>query len=133
MSGFLDTSLIVRYLTGDPHHLAVTAAKIIDNEDNLQITDAVIAETAHVLSSVYQTPRETIVDYLITLLQKSNISTFGIDKNQVLHALLLCRPSGRVSFPDAMLWAVATSSNIRLVYSMDKRFPRGGIDVRSSL
>lgn len=56
MSGFLDTSVIVRYLTGDPPHVLEQAARIIDDVDNLQMTDVVLAEIAYVLTSVYRMP-----------------------------------------------------------------------------
>lgn len=130
MSGFLDTSVVVRYLTGDPPESAEQAAKIIDGVDDLLITDVVLTETAYVLTSVYQVPREIVVDHLIAFLQKENISPFALDKSLVLLALLLCRPSGRVSFADAMVWAAARSAGSRVVYSLDKRFPGDGIEVR---
>ena len=38
-----------------------------------------------------------MVDSLIALLRKANLDTFRLDKDLVLRALLLCRPSGRVS------------------------------------
>jgi len=130
LSGFLDTSVVVRYLTGDPPESAEQAAKIIDGVDDLLITDVVLTETAYVLTSVYQVPREIVVDHLIAFLQKENISPFALDKSLVLLALLLCRPSGRVSFADAMVWAAARSAGSRVVYSLDKRFPGDGIEVR---
>jgi predicted nucleic-acid-binding protein len=133
MSGFLDTNVIVRYLTGDPPSMAEQAARILTNEADLYVTDVVIAEVDHVLSSVYQVPRETIVDHLITLMQRSNITPFGLPKDVVIQGLLLCRPSGRVSIPDAMLWAAVRSSTTRLVYTFDRRFPSDGISLRRSL
>ena len=130
MGGFLDTSIVVRYLTGDPPHLAEQAARIIDGEDELKVTDVVVAETAYVLRSVYGVARSVTVDHLVALLQKQNVSTFGLDKSLVLHGLLLCRPSGRVSFADAMVWAAARSSKAKTVYSLDERFPGDGLEVR---
>jgi len=128
---FLDTSMLVRYLTNDAPDLATKAAIIIDGQDNLYITDVVIVEAAYVLTSVYRVPRNTVVDYMITFLQKENILTFGIDKGKALQALLLCRPSGRVSFGDAMIWAAAQSSEESIVYSLDERFPDDGLEVKS--
>ena len=58
-------------------------------------------KTAYVLTSVYRISRSGAVDHLVAFLQKQNISTFVLDKGLVLQALLLCRPSGRVSFADA--------------------------------
>ncbi len=130
MSGLLDTSMLVRYLTGDPPDLAERAAQVIDREQELQVSDVVIAETAYVLTSVYKIPREAVVDYLILFLQKSNIQPFALDKDLLLQALLLCRPSGRVSFADALVWAAAQSTQAKIVYTLDDRFPRHGVEVR---
>ncbi len=130
MSGFLDTSIVVRYLTGDPPDLAEKAAQIIDGEERLQVTEVVLAETAYVLTSVYGIPRSVVVDHLIAFLQKENVSPFALEKGLVLQALLLCKPSGRVSFADAMVWAAARSSEDKVVYSLDERFPEYGLEVR---
>ena len=130
MSGFLDTSIVVRYLTGDPPELAEKAAQIIDREERLWITDVVLAETSYVLTSVYKISRTIVIDHLIAFLQKENISPFALDKGVALQALLLCRPSGRVSFANAMVWAAARSSENRVVYTLDERFPEDGLDIR---
>ena len=133
MSGFLDTSVVVRYLTDDPPDLAHQAASIIDGDADLWITDVVLAETAYVLSSVYQVQRDDIVDHLIGLLQKENLSPFALDKGLVLQGLLPCKPSGRVSFADAMVWAAARSAGAGVVYSLDERFPGDGLEIRPGL
>lgn len=132
VSDLLDTSMVVRYLTGDPSELAEVAARVIDGEDELLVTDVVLVETAYVLTSVYDVPRETVVDHLIAFLRKANIDTFRIEKDLVLEALLMCRPSGRVSFADALLWAAARSDAGAAVYSLDERFPSDGISVLRS-
>jgi len=122
--------MVVRYLTGDPPELAERAARVIDGEEGLQVTDVVIAETAYVLMSVYGIPQSAVVDHVVAFLQKENISPFALDKGVVLQALLLCKPSGRVSFADAMVWAAARSSESKVVYSLDERFPEDGLEVR---
>ncbi len=132
MSDLLDTSMLVRYLTGDPPHLAEISAQVIDGDRALLVTDVVIVETAYVLQSVYQVPRTAIVDSLMALLRKANIGTFRLQKELVLSALMLCRPSGRVSFADALLWAAARSQPGAAVYSLDQRFPSEGITVLHS-
>ncbi|MCH8206510.1 MAG: PIN domain-containing protein [Chloroflexi bacterium] len=123
--------MVVRYLTDDPPELAEQAAQIIDRLDDLEVTDVVLAETGYVLTSVYQIPRDMVVDHLMTFVQKRNISVFSLDKGLVLQALILCRPSGRVSFADAMVWAAARSAGSRVIYSLDERFPRDGVEVRT--
>jgi len=130
VKGFLDSSVIVRYLVEDHPALTRRAAGIIDGTRELLVTDAVIAEAAWVLTKVYLIPREAVVDELVSLLQKENVRTWGMDKGEAVQALLLCRPSGRVSFADAMVWAAARSAGAPLVYSFDERFPSGGMEVR---
>ena len=130
MSSLLDTSIVVRYLTGDSPELAEKAALIIDGEERLQVTDVVLTETAYVLTSVYKIPRSVVVDHLMAFLQKENIFVFALDKGLVLQALLLCKPSGRVSFADAMVWAAARSSESKMVYTLDERFPSDGLEIR---
>ncbi len=51
MSGFLDTGEVVCYLSGDSFELAEEVAQIIDTEDELQLTDVVLAETARAIAS----------------------------------------------------------------------------------
>ena len=80
MSGFLDTSVVVRYLTGDPPDLADRAARIVDGDIDLQIDGVALVEAAYVLSSVYQVPRHSVVDHLVALVQKRNITLFGPGK-----------------------------------------------------
>ena len=131
MTRFLDTSVVLRYLTGIPPNQAVIAETMIDQSDALLITGVALAETAHVLTSVYQIPRENIVDRLMQFVQKENIDTYGLDKGYVLQGLFMCRPSGRVSFSDALIWAAARSGGGDTIYSFDARFPSDGIVVRA--
>ena len=48
MSGLLDTSMLVRYLTGDPPELAERPARVIDREDGLLFSDVLFAESKRV-------------------------------------------------------------------------------------
>jgi predicted nucleic acid-binding protein len=123
--------MVVRYLTWDPPELASVATEVIDGADELALTGVVIAETAWVLMKSYSIARELAVDRLLMLVRKSNIRIHGIEKRVAIEALLLCRPSGRVSVPDALLWADATMTRSS-VYTLDQRFPSNGIEVRRS-
>lgn len=76
-------------------------------------------------------PRAAVVDALIALLQRVNIDSFAVDKAAVLDALLLCRPSARVAFADALVWATARTTEHRTVYTFDKRFPSNGLVLKS--
>ena len=130
MSSLLDTNVIVRYLVRNVPDMARRAAEIIEGPEQLLVTDVVLAETAYVLQSVYSIRRDLIVDALVAFVSRRNIGVLGLEKDLVLQALLLCRPSGRVSFADALVWAAARSSRIAAIYSFDERFPGDGLEIR---
>lgn len=132
MSALLDTNVLLRYLTGDSPDLARQAVRILDDDDDLILTDGVLAEVAYVLTSQYGSSREATVDALIGLVQRTNVVLYALDKDIVVGALSLCRPSGRVSFADALLWAVAHSAGIRTIYTLDNRFPATGVELRTA-
>ena len=129
---FIDTNIIVRYLTGDPPEQAEAAIRIIENR-RIQIPIVVFTEAVYVLGSQYRFSRERIIDGLLSLVRKNNVSVYSIDKNLVLQGLLMCRPSGRVSVADAMIWAAARSAGARIIYTFDRRFPSEGIELRQSV
>lgn len=130
MTALLDTSVVVRYLMQDQPHLALASARVIHSEESLLISDVAIAEVAHVLMSNYRVARERVVDQLVMFLQRDNIDTLNLPKELVVVALAKCRPSGRVSIPDALIWAAARSEDLP-VYTLDRRFPPEDITVLS--
>lgn len=127
--GFLDSSVIVRYLTNDPPHLAEAAARIIEGDQSLVLSEVILAETAYVLTAVYEIPRADVVDALSAFIQRRNIRLLNLSKPAALEALRLCRDSGRHSFADALLWAEARHSGFGRVYTFDKRFPAEDVEL----
>jgi predicted nucleic acid-binding protein len=132
MTAALDTSFVVRYMMGSPADSARQASEVIDSTEELEISGIALAETAFVLTTVYQVPRGRAADQLIDLVRKENISLTGLTKDLAIQGLLMCRPSGRVSIADALIWAAARSGGSEVVYSFDRRFPDDGLEVRSS-
>lgn len=128
-AGFLDTSVLVRYLTGDPPQMAEQAARILDSEEPLVLSEIALLEAAHVLASFYEIPRAALVDALVALVQKSNLILATLPKARVVEALHLCRGSKRYSVTDALLWAQAREMEAARIYSFDRRFPSQGIPI----
>lgn len=120
---FLDTNIIVRYLTDDPPELAERAANVIDRDDPLIVSEIVLAESAYVLESVYEYTRAEVVDALMSFIQRRNIQLLSISKVLALEALNMCRGSRRHSFADALLWAEARHHRATQIYTFDRRFP----------
>lgn len=128
---FLDTNMAIRYLTGQPREQADRADRIINGVRALLVSDVVLVETAYVLRTQYRVSREAIIDQLIDLVQRENILVYAIDKDLALQGLRMCRPSGRVSVSDAMIWAAARTAGASAIYTFDRRFPGDNIELRS--
>lgn len=124
----LDTSVIIRYLTGDVPDLAHRAAEIVESPRQLYVSPIALAETAWVLTSFYEIPLSRICDVLAALVMRRNIRTLHLPKPSVVEALQICRSSRRNSFVDALLWAEARNLSADCqVYTFDRRFPSQGI------
>jgi len=121
--------VLVRYFVQDDAVMGPAAARLLDGPQEVAISGIALAETAFVLTRVYGVPREEVVDNLVKLLRKRNIRLLGVDKTLAAAALLLCRPSGRVSFADALINADARSHGVGTLYSFDRQFPAEGLAV----
>lgn len=127
--GFLDASILVRHLCGEPPEQAARAHALIASGIPLWISEPALLETAYVLESTLGKTRQEVVDALIALVREPNIRVRGIQTATVLRALLYSRPSRRVSYGDALIWAVAHEDGGE-VYTFDRRFPGEGVTVR---
>ena len=127
---FLDASVLVRYFVNTPPEMAERAQALIDNAEELVLTETTLLETTYVLESIYGQPRDHIVDTLVDFLQRRNISVRGLDSHYIVAGLMRCRSSRRVSFGDALLWAAARQDSPAVVYSFNRRFPSQHIDLR---
>lgn len=127
--GIVDTSVVVRYLLSESSHAGRRAREVLEGAQNLVLSELVIAEAAYVLTKVYDVERSDVVDALIDLVQRRNVRPLHLPKIAVLEALELCRPSARVSFTDALLWAQVRESESRRLFTFDRKFPRHGIEV----
>jgi predicted nucleic-acid-binding protein len=128
MRRYLDTSVLVRHLTGEPDELASKASALIRGSQPLWITEAALLETAYVLEKEYGYGRDDVVGALIALVREPFIQLQGMEYHALLQALLFCRTSRRVSFGDALIWAAASADGGE-VFSFDQRFPRDQITV----
>lgn len=125
----LDTNVLVRYFLQDDTEMGPAAARVVDGERELGVSLVALAETAFVLSRNYGVPRERVVDLLVELLRKRNIAPLGVDKTLAAGALLLCRPSGRVNYADALINADARAHAVERLYTFDERFPSEGLEL----
>lgn len=123
----LDTSVILRYLTGDKSELQERAQQVIESEQVLGITAVAVLEAAYALQHYYGYQRAAVVDALVDLVTWHNLVGIGIERDQLAAKLLLCRPSGTVSFGDALLAATAASAGLDTIYTFDEKLSRADI------
>ncbi len=128
MTDLLDTSVLVRYLTMDPPDQGARAQELIDSASDLAIPVVALAETAYVLTRLYGLEDAAAVDVLVALLGRTNLRPFEIQKGLAVEAMMLSRPSARISFADALIWAAARASRDGRVFTFDQRFPATAID-----
>jgi predicted nucleic acid-binding protein len=126
----LDTNPVVRYPVRDDPQLSARAAALLESDRRLSLSVLTVAEIGYVLTSNYKIDRAQVVDALIEVLNRENIDTHEVPTETVIQALRLCRPSGRVNFADAMLWAVARTAAPSRVWTFDRNFPEYGIERR---
>jgi len=75
----------------------------------------------------------SVVDQLLELIRRSNLGILAMEKSLAIQALMLCRPSGPVSFVDALTWAHARSEQVGIIYTFDQQFPSEGIELRAGI
>ena len=127
MSAFVDTNILIRHLTGDPPQMAARATAYLGAEDDLYLTDLVVAETIYVLESFYEVPRPRVADAIRSLL--AFVSMIVVDRGLLLRAVELYE-TARLDFAEAYLVACAESTGIFRVASFDKTIDRVGTVIR---
>jgi predicted nucleic-acid-binding protein len=121
VSGFVDTNVLVRHLTGDPPAMAKRATALLGETSELFLADLIVAETIYVLESFYETPREQIATTIRSLLGVDSISV--VDRNVLLRAVEVYE-ADRLDFAEAYLVACAESTSIGRVISFDRSIDR---------
>ncbi len=123
MSSFLETSLLIRYLTKDVPEKADRCERLFREAQKgriiLYLTPLVVAETIWVLSSVYRFQKAEIVEGMRRVLNTPHL--ICDDQELILQALELFR-TRPISFIDAYHAAFMEHHGISTVYSYDTDF-----------
>lgn len=127
MSAFVDTNVLVRHLTGDPPEMAARATAYLAAEDDLFLTDLVVAETVYVLESFYEVPRTQIAEAIRSLMALGSVIV--VDRGLLLRAVEVYE-THRLDFAEAYLVACAESTGVSRVASFDRTIDRVGTVVR---
>lgn len=111
----VDTNILIRALIDENPELT----KIISNTDEVHIPLPIFFETVFVLEKFYKQPRETIVDYVFTIISYDNVFT---DKNSLKEILYIYTRKPKLSIIDCFLITYAKIYNLKIkTLDMDLR------------
>lgn len=114
----VDTSVIIRFLTGDDKDKAERFRKFIQNKEQIIVTDVVFAEIFWILKSFYKLERNTVVSMLESLL---NIPSVVCRRDVLLETLSVLKDCN-LSFIDSYLCAFSLIESDGKILSFDKGF-----------
>jgi predicted nucleic acid-binding protein len=124
-----DTSVIVRYLVGTPPEQARRAAAVLEEASAVGVSTVALLETAHVLRTQYGVERAAVLNTLIDLLTRENVTLLGLPKANALAALVLARALPGSPIPDALIAATSKSTGALPLYSFDLEMGRHGLPI----
>lgn len=122
---YVDTSIVVRYLTGDDPERSPAAAVAIETEEPRALSIIAILETAHVLRTGYGHERRPIAEALIGLVERQNMVVPEVPKEHVLRWLDAWRHGVADSIGDALIAASMSARAAPAIITFDHRFPKG--------
>jgi len=122
---YVDTSVVVRYLTGDDPERSPAAAAVIETDDPRAASVISILEAAHVLRPGYGYERRNIAEALSGLTERRNIVVPEVLKEHVLRWLDEWRDGGADSIGDALIAASMSAQAAEAIVTFDRGFPAG--------
>jgi len=121
VSAFVDTNILVRHLTGDPPAMSARATAYLANENELFLTDLVVAETVYVLESFYEAPRHKVAEAVRSLIAFDSVVC--VDPALLLRSVEVYE-TDRIDFAEAYLVACAESTGVAQIASFDRSLDR---------
>ncbi len=122
---FLDTNILLRYLTEDNQHMARQAFNLLRRiergEEKVVTSSLVIFETVFTLQSFYKVPRQQIRELLLPIISMRGIQ---LPERSVFYKAFDLYVKQNISFADAYNAAYMMSEEISNIYSWDKDFDK---------
>jgi predicted nucleic acid-binding protein len=126
---FIDTDVIIRFLTGDDPVKQERAVRLFEQVEQGNVTlaapDTVIADAVYVLSSprLYNLPRQEVAALLVPLVR---LSGFRVQNRRAVLAALNLYGYGanKLDFGDALIAAAMAQSGSQTLYSFDTDFDK---------
>jgi len=120
---FVDTNVVVPYLSGHDADLLARSQAVIEADAIRTLSVIAVLEAACVLKRVYGYRPRDIAAALHDLVARANIRVAEVSKEALLMALALWRDGGIESAGDALVAAAMLDHGARAILSFDQRFP----------
>ncbi len=122
---FLDTNILLRFLTRDDERKAQCALELLmrveRGEEKVITSPLVIFETVYTLQSFYKVPRQTIKEQVLSIISMRSLHL--PDKN-IFYQAFNFYVAKNISFADAYNAAYMLAERISNIYSWDKDFDK---------
>lgn len=122
---FLDTNVLLRYLTRDDERKAQQALDLLlrveQGEEKVMTSSLVIFETVFTLQSFYKVPRQRIRELLLPIISLRGLQLSG---KAVYYAAFDLYITKNISFADAYNAAYMLTEKIPHIYSWDTDFDK---------
>lgn len=127
---FLDTNILVRYLTQDGIKAYIVAKnhieKIVRKEIFGVVSTLVLHEAVHILEKVYKLDSNLVCSSITRLLSLKNLSVIDLDKSRVVRALENHRKHN-IDFPDCIYHQFTQVYRLNML-TFDKHFKKFNIE-----
>ncbi len=121
MTAFIETNVLIRHLTGDPHVLAARATAFVAAADELLLPDLIVAEVVYVLESFYEVAVEEVARLVRSVIAFPAIRT--LDPSLLLRSLEGYE-TYRIDFAEAYVVASAEFAGVDEIVSFDRSIDR---------
>ena len=119
---FLDTSVLVRYLSEDDPPRALAAARLIDGDDSVVISGVVLLEAMHALRTSLGHENPALARVLIRFVTRENVDVVDADKAHLVAALERSLTSSARRISDAVIAATAEHAGCDWIATFDEAF-----------
>lgn len=127
---FCDSSVLIRYFVGDDPPRSLAAARLIDGNDTLVISTAVILEVVHGLRTSYGVTNPEIARGLIRFLSQPTVELVDADRATTIAGLQWTERMSARRIPDAVLAAAAEHAGCDHIATFDEAFRSPHVPVR---
>lgn len=127
---FCDSSVLIRYFVGDDPPRSLAAARLVDGDETLVVSTAVILEVVHVLRTAYGASNPDVARGMIRFLSQPTVELADADRATTIAALQWSERSSARRIPDAVIAAAAEHASCDIIVTFDQSFRSPHVPVR---